>query len=267
MRNGVAQSGLDRHPDGCSVGFRALTDLKLGSMQTAADAKQALEELENQYQADQLGWFFKTGPGEYGEGDKFLGLKVPQTREVSKAFQTLEHDQIQILVEDEYHEVRQLGLFILVLQFKKAKDPKTRKTIFDFYMKIAKQGHVNNWDLVDATAPYLGAYLVDTNNTDILRELAKSKDLWLNRMSVIFTFAFLKEGIIEPTLWMAEYHLDHKHDLMHKATGWMLREMGKSHHKALVSFLEQHSKQMPRTMLRYSIEKFSEMERKTWLAS
>lgn len=235
-------------------------------MQTAADAKQVLEGLENQYQADQLGWFFKTGPGEYGEGDKFLGLKVPQTREVSKAFQSLTFDQIQILVNDEYHEVRQLGLFILVLQFKKAKSLETRKEIFDFYLEIAKQGRVNNWDLVDATAPYLGAYLVETNNTKLLGELAKSDDLWLNRMSVIFTFAFLKVGIIDPTLWMAEYHLDHKHDLMHKATGWMLREMGKSHHKALVSFLEQHATQMPRTMLRYAIEKFPEGQRKAWLS-
>lgn len=234
-------------------------------MQTAAEAKQALEELENQYQADQLGWFFKTGPGEYGEGDKFLGLKVPQTRAVSKQFQALHQDQIQMLVADEYHEVRQLGLFILVLQFKKAKDLAARKAIFDFYMKIAKQGHVNNWDLVDATAPYLGAYLVETNNTKILEELAKSKDLWLNRMSVIFTFAFIRQGIIEPTFWMAEYHLEHKHDLMHKAVGWMLREMGKFHHQALVSFLEQHSTKMPRTMLRYAIEKFPETERKAWL--
>ena len=234
-------------------------------MQTAADAKQTLEELENQYQADQLGWFFKTGPGEYGEGDKFLGLKVPQTREVSKKFQTLSHDQIELLVEDEFHEVRQLGLFILVLQFKKAQDANTRKEIFDFYLKIAKRGRVNNWDLVDATAPYLGSYLVETDNTKLLGELAKSDNLWLNRMSVIFTFAFLKQGIIEPTLWMAEYHLEHKHDLMHKAVGWMLREMGKSHHKALVSFLELHSTKMPRTMLRYAIEKFPEGQRKAWL--
>jgi 3-methyladenine DNA glycosylase AlkD len=234
-------------------------------MHTAAEAKKALEELENQYQADQLGWFFKTGPGQYGEGDKFLGLKVPQTREISRHFQTLSHDQIQILVKDEYHEVRQLGLFILVLQFKKAKDLEIRKVIFDFYLKIAKQGHVNNWDLVDATAPYLGAYLVETDNTKVLEELAKSEDLWLNRISVIFTFAFLKQGIIEPTVWMAEYHLDHKHDLMHKAVGWMLREMGKLHNKALVSFLEQHATKMPRTMLRYAIEKFPEGQRKAWL--
>jgi 3-methyladenine DNA glycosylase AlkD len=234
-------------------------------MVTAAEARQALEELENHYQADQLGWFFKTGPGEYGEGDKFLGLKVPQTREVSRRFQDLSFEQIQVLVTDEFHEVRQLGLFILVLQFKKAKTVEARKAIFDFYMKIAHQGRVNNWDLVDATAPYLGAYLVETNNTELLGELANSNDLWLNRMSVIFTFAFIRAGIIEPTLWMAEYHLDHKHDLMHKAAGWMLRELGKVHHKALVSFLEQHATQMPRTMLRYAIEKFPEGQRKAWL--
>lgn len=234
-------------------------------MHTATDAKEALEKLENQYQAHNLGWFFKTGPGEYGEGDKFLGLKVPQTRAVSKEFQDLSHDQVEILLQDEFHEVRQLGLFILVLQFKKTKDVESRKTIFDFYMRLAKQGRVNNWDLVDATAPYLGAYLVETNNTKILGELAKSDNLWLNRMSVIFTFAFLKAGIIEPTLWMAEYHLEHQHDLMHKAVGWMLREMGKFHHKALVSFLEQHATKMPRTMLRYAIEKFPEGQRKAWL--
>ena len=235
-------------------------------MFTATQAREALEELENGYQADQLGWFFKTGPGEYGEGDKFLGLKVPQTREVSKRFQDLSLDQIEILVNDAFHEVRQLGLFILVLQFKKAKTLELRKKIFDFYLKIAKQGRVNNWDLVDATAPYLGAHLVETKNTKLLGDLAKTNDLWLNRISVIFTFAFLKEGIIEPTLWMAEFHLDHKHDLMHKAAGWMLREMGKSHHKALVSFLEQHATRMPRTMLRYAIEKFPEGQRKAWLA-
>jgi 3-methyladenine DNA glycosylase AlkD len=235
-------------------------------MQTAAEAREALEELENGYQADRLGWFFKTGPGEYGEGDRFLGLKVPQTREVSKRFQDLSFEQIQVLVDDEFHEVRQLGLFILVLQFKKAKTVEARKAIFDFYLEIAISGRVNNWDLVDATAPYLGAYLVETYNTKLLGELADSDDLWLNRISVIFTFAFIRAGIIEPTLWMAEYHLEHKHDLMHKAVGWMLRELGKVHHKALVSFLEQHATQMPRTMLRYAIEKFPEGQQKAWMA-
>lgn len=235
-------------------------------MQTAAQAKRALEDCKDPNQASNLAWFFKTGPGEYGEGDRFLGLTVPQTREISKQFQTLQLDQIQILVEDDFHEVRQLGLFILVLQFKKSKDPTRRKQIFDFYLKIARQGHVNNWDLVDATAPYIGGYLVETENVEVLRELAESPDLWLNRISVMFTFAFLRAGISEPTLWMADYHLAHEHDLMHKAVGWSLREMGKSHYKALVSFLEKNSATMPRTMLRYAIENLPEAERKAWLA-
>lgn len=234
-------------------------------MQTAAEAKSELRKLENHYQAHNLGWFFKTGPGEYGEGDQFLGLKVPQTRAVSKEFQDLAFKELQILAKSEFHEDRQLALFILVLQYKKAKNLETRKNIFDFYMKLAKQGRVNNWDLVDATAPYLGDYLAETDQHEILEELAKADDLWLNRMSVIFTFAFLKRDIIEPTLWMAEYHLDHKHDLMHKAVGWMLREMGKKYPKALNSFLEQHATQMPRTALRYAIEKLPEPKRKAWL--
>lgn len=235
-------------------------------MHTANEARRALEDCENPNQARNLEWFFKTGPGEYGEGDKFLGLTVPQTREISKRFHDLAHDQIQILVEDEYHEARQLGLFILVLQFKKSKDSTTQADIFNFYLRIAKQGHINNWDLVDGTAPYLGDYLVETHNIEPLRELAESDDLWLNRISVMLTFAFLRAGIAEPTLWMADYHLHHKHDLMHKAVGWSLREMGKSHHKALVSFLEKNGPAMPRTMFRYAIERFPEAQRKAWLA-
>ena len=235
-------------------------------MHTAAQAKRALGDCRDPNRTGSLARYFKTGPGEYGEGDKFLGLTVPQTRELSKRFQDLAPDQIQILVEDEYHEVRQLALFVLVLQFKTSKEAARRKKIFDFYLKIARQGHVNNWDLVDATAPFIGGYLVETENVEVLRELAESPDLWLNRISVMLTFAFLRAGIAEPTLWMADYHLAHEHDLMHKAVGWSLREMGKSHHKALVSFLERNSAIMPRTMLRYAIERFPEAERKVWLA-
>ena len=234
-------------------------------MQTATQARKALEKLENHYQAHNLGWFFKTGPGEYGEGDKFLGLRVPQTRAVSKDFQTLAEDQIELLLQDEYHEVRQLGLFILVLQFKKAKNIEQKEQIFNFYIDQAKKGRVNNWDLVDATAPYLGDYLVITNNLKPIKELSKTKDLWLNRISVMFTFAFIKAGDPNPTLEIAEHFLNHKHDLMHKATGWMLREMGKNHRLELQNFLEAHVTEMPRTMLRYAIEKLPESTRKAWL--
>ena len=234
-------------------------------MQTATKARNALEKLENHYQAHNLGWFFKTGPGEYGEGDKFLGLRVPQTRAVSKEFQTLAEDQIELLLQDEYHEVRQLGLFILVIQFKKAKNIEQKEQIFNFYIDQAKKGRVNNWDLVDATAPYLGDYLVITNNLKPIKELSKTQDLWLNRISVMFTFAFIKAGDPNPTLEMAEHFLNHKHDLMHKATGWMLREMGKNHRLELQNFLEAHVTEMPRTMLRYAIEKLPESTRKAWL--
>lgn len=235
-------------------------------MTTAAEAKKALRQLENHYQAENLGWFFKTGPGEYGEGDKFLGLRVPQTREISKKFIDLSQDQIGILLDSEYHEDRQLGLFVLVLQFRRTKDLEDKARIFDFYLQEARRGRVNNWDLVDGTAPYLGAYLVETNNLQPIWDLAKEDDLWLKRISVLLTFAFLRAKDEAPTFELAEYHLKHEHDLMHKAVGWMLREMGKFNKPALIEFLEKHATEMPRTMLRYSIEKLEETERKAWLA-
>ncbi|MEY4398159.1 MAG: hypothetical protein RLZ53_735 [Actinomycetota bacterium] len=235
-------------------------------MTTAAEAKKALRKLENHYQAENLGWFFKTGPGEYGEGDKFLGLRVPQTRAISKQFIDLSQDQISILLDSEYHEDRQLGLFILILQFKRAKDLDEKQRIFTFYIEEARRGRVNNWDLVDGTAPYLGAYLVEANNLQPIWDLAKEENLWLKRISVLLTFAFLRAKDEAPTFEIAEYHLNHPHDLMHKAVGWMLREMGKINSKALTGFLEKHATEMPRTMLRYSIEKLEESERKAWLA-
>ena len=236
-------------------------------MTTAAEAKQALRKLENHYQAENLGWFFKTGPGEYGEGDKFLGLRVPQTRDISKKFIDLSQDQISILLDSEYHEDRQLGLFILVLQYKRAKDLEVRAQIFDFYLSEARRGRVNNWDLVDATAPYLGAYLVETNNLQPIWDLAREENLWLKRISVLLTFAFLRAKDEAPTFDIAEYHLHHTHDLMHKAVGWMLREIGNRDVSVLRQFLADYAATMPRTALRYAIEKLPESERKRWLAA
>jgi 3-methyladenine DNA glycosylase AlkD len=234
-------------------------------MTTAAEAKKALRQLENHYQAENLGWFFKTGPGEYGEGDKFLGLRVPQTRTISKQFIDLSQDQISILLDSDYHEDRQLGLFVLVLQYKRAKDLDEKQRIFTFYIEEARRARVNNWDLVDGTAPYLGAYLVETNNLEPIWALAEDDNLWLKRISVLLTFAFLRAKDEAPTFEIAEYHLHHPHDLMHKAVGWMLREMGKFNKPALIEFLEKHATEMPRTMLRYSIEKLDEDERQLWL--
>lgn len=234
----------------------------------AADVTDAIYALKNPAQASNLSWFFKTGPGEYGEGDLFLGLKVPQTRAVSKQFRDLPISEIAKLLESDFHEVRQCGLFILVLQFQKTKNDEVRKQIFDFYIEALAAGHVNNWDLVDATAPYLGDYLVDQPDAiEFLENLARHEDLWHRRTAIIFTFAFQKRGDLFATLHVSELLLADSEDLIHKAVGWALREVGKKDLALLRKFLEQNGSEMPRTALRYAIEKMSESERKQWLLS
>jgi 3-methyladenine DNA glycosylase AlkD len=213
----------------------------------------------------QLG-FYQTQKGGYGEGDKFLGIRVPASRAVAKANINLPLTEIAKLAASKYHEVRFTGLAILVLQYQRAKDPKLQKQLFDFYLKLVKQGSVNNWDLVDATAPYLGQYLVTQPDAmKLLQQLVKSKDLWVQRTGMLFTFAFIKNGHNEPTLALAKLLLNHPHDLIHKAAGWMLREVGKVNLTDLREFLTNHATEMPRTMLRYSIEKLPEAERRKWL--
>jgi 3-methyladenine DNA glycosylase AlkD len=210
--------------------------------------------------------FYKTAPGEYGEGDVFLGISVPKTRKIADEYRNLTLDEIEKLTKSDFHEVRLCGLIILCNQFKKTKEPKKKKKLFDFYMAQALKGRVNNWDLVDVSAPTIGQYLAESKNPmPILRKLSKSKDLWERRIAMIFTFAFLRAGELEPTYEIAERLLRDDHDLIHKAVGWMLREMGKRDPSLLRTFLAEHSKVMPRTMLRYSIEKLSERERKMWL--
>ncbi|PIN84950.1 MAG: DNA alkylation repair protein [Candidatus Diapherotrites archaeon CG11_big_fil_rev_8_21_14_0_20_37_9] len=206
--------------------------------------------------------FFKTGKGEYGEGDIFLGLTVPETRSIAKKFLGLTLPQIKKHISSKYHEERLGSLLILVEKFKKANE-KERKEIFDFYLANTK--HINNWDLVDLSAPKIvGAYLLDKPRK-ILYSLAKSNDLWEKRISVLGTFIFTRESDFDDCIAISEIHLKDKHDLMHKAVGWMLREIGKKDKEVLEKFLAKHSKEMPRTMLRYSIEKFPENERKKWL--
>ena len=162
--------------------------------------------------------------------------------------------------------MRLCGLIILTNQFKKSSDMNEKKKSFNFYLKELKSGNVNNWDLVDVTAPTLGEYLLHLEDPmTVLNKLAKSKSLWERRVSVVLTFAFLRDGNLEPTYEMAERHLGDKHDLMHKAVGWLLREMGKRDPSLLRNFLKEHCHEMPRTALRYSIEKFSESERQRWL--
>ena len=240
---------------------------KLNQSSNAIKIKQDLNRLSNPKLAKDQLWFYQTQKGGYGEGDKFLGIRVPVSRSIAKANVDLPLAEIAKLTASKYHEVRFVGLAILVLQFQKTKDPKVQKQLFDFYLKLVKQGCVNNWDLVDATAPYLGQYLVDKPDAmKLLQQLTRSKNLWVQRVGVMFTAAFIRAGNNNPTLLLSEQLLYHPHDLIHKATGWMLREAGKRNIADLRGFLLKHAAIMPRTMLRYSIEKLPESERKKWLA-
>jgi 3-methyladenine DNA glycosylase AlkD len=233
---------------------------------SATQVVKEIQALSNRGRAHDLQKFFQTAPGQYGEGDIFLGLTVPQVRTVAKEYKAISLDEIDVLVRSKFHEVRLCGLVILTLQYKAAKERKTKKKLFDLYMKAMTDGYINNWDLVDVTAPIIGEYLIDSDDPYVLLyKLAKSKSLWQRRVSMVFTFAFIRSGDIEPTFEMAEKLLHDKHDLIHKAVGWALREAGKLNGIALRNFLATHSHEMPRTMLRYSIEKFSERERKKWL--
>jgi 3-methyladenine DNA glycosylase AlkD len=210
--------------------------------------------------------FFKTGPGEYGYGDVFLGITVPETRLIARNYADLSFAEIEKLTKSDFHEARLCGLVILCNQFKKSKDLAAQKKAFDFYMQQVHAGRINNWDLVDVSAPTIGQYLATSKNPmPLLRKLSKSDSLWERRVSMIFTFAFLRAGEFEPTYEIAERLLKDEQDLIHKAVGWMLREMGKRDPGLLRAFLQEHSSKMPRTALRYSIEKLPERERKKWL--
>jgi len=212
--------------------------------------------------AEFLPSFFKTGKGQYGEGDVFIGVTVPQSRLISKKYQTISLKEIVRLLKDKRHEVRLCALLILVDQFKQA-DESARKKIYEFY--LARLNLVNNWDLVDLSAYHIvGEYLMDKDRK-ILRRLAKSKHLWTERVAIVSTFAFIRKGQLQDTFEIAEILLKHPHDLLHKAVGWMLREAGKRNEVALKRFLEENAMVMPRTMLRYAIEKFDERERKRYL--
>jgi len=211
--------------------------------------KKDIQKLADPERAKHSLRFFKTAPGEYGEGDKFLGLTVPQCRQLVRKYKDLSLLNTTRLLHSPYHEERLIALLILVHNF-----PKDPKKIYDLYLKSTK--YINNWDLVDLTAPRIvGEYLLD-KPVDILFKLAKSKSLWERRITILATFAFIYQGNPKPTLKIAEMLLHDKEDLIHKAVGWMLREVGKRcSQKSLTDFLNQHYKVMPRTMLRYSIER------------
>jgi 3-methyladenine DNA glycosylase AlkD len=232
-------------------------------------ARVALEDLKsfaNKGRVSDLARFYKTAPGEYGEGDLFLGVSVPQTRSVAKHHQNLDLPEIEKLFKSLFHEARLCAAIILNLQFKAAKKTQDRKKIFDFYLKQVRAERVNNWDIVDVSAPWMGVYLTEVKDPmALLIKFAKSKSLWQRRVSIILTFALIRDGDLTPTIVISKLLLKDDQDLIHKAVGWMLRELGKKDVMLLRKFLTDHSHQMPRTMLRYSIEKLPEHERKKWL--
>ena len=236
-------------------------------MSSAAIVTRKMQGLANKKLASAQQGFYQTQPGGYGAGDKFLGISVPHSRKVAKEYKELSLSEIKRLSTSPFHEIRFVALAILVIQFRAAKDQRVRKRLYVTYISMVKGGGiVNNWDLVDASAPYLGEYLIDQpDRVKILMKLAKNKDLWVQRVAIILTFALIRAGNNKPTLILAKEFLNHPHDLIHKATGWMLREAGKRDLAELRGFLKQHVHQMPRTMLRYSIEQLPKSERKRWL--
>ena len=217
-------------------------------------------------QVEGLSRFFKTGPGEYGEGDKFLGIKVPVTRMVVKeCWREVGFPELEECLLSEYHEVRLAGLLALVEIFSHSKrDAVTRDKCVDFYLSHTDK--INNWDLVDLSCyPLLGVWLLDKDRS-LLYDLARNgKTIWEKRIGIVSTMTFIRHGQLEDTFAIADILLNHHHDLIHKAVGWLLREAGKKDKNALVEYLEPRFRSMPRTMLRYSIEKFPEEERKRYL--
>ena len=207
--------------------------------------------------------FFKTGPGQYGEGDVFIGVTVPQIRSVVKEFRAMPLSQVPDLLRSPLHEARLAGLLLMALKFSKA-DETEREKIVRLYLKNLT--YVNNWDLVDSSAPYiLGEWLMDKDRS-VLDTYARSGDLWEERIAIVATLAFIRKGQLEDTVRIAEILLHHPHDLIHKAVGWMLREAGKRDLSVLRKFLDTHAAVMPRTMLRYALEKLPEPERKRYMA-
>ena len=219
---------------------------------------QELQSLSNAEKREIFPKFFKAGKGQYGEGDHFLGVTVPNIRTIAKRHKEISLEEIRELLESEWHEVRLCALIIMVETSKK-KDETLRQKLFDLY--LSQTNHINNWDLVDLSCHHIvGEYLLDKSR-DILYQLAQNRLLWDNRIAIVSTYAFIRKGQLEDTYALSELMMHHPHDLMHKAIGWMLREAGKRDSDRLYNYIMSHRADMPRTMLRYAIEKFSPIER------
>ncbi|MGA0556943.1 DNA alkylation repair protein [Larkinella sp. VNQ87] len=229
---------------------------------TYQDVKAELLALADPEKAGFFKRFFKTGPGQYGEGDEFLGLSVPQQRVIAAQYRLLPPDETEQLVRDPYHECRLTGLIIWTNQAKRPGE-ENRKLIFDYYLR--NKAFVNNWDLVDTSCPgIVGNYLLNKDRS-ILYELVRENHLWSQRIAMVSTLAFIRKNQFQDTFQLAELLLTHRHDLIHKAVGWMLREVGKKNPDALEEFLHDHAGQLPRTALRYAIERFEPARRKYYL--
>lgn len=231
-------------------------------MPTLDRLRRELTALTNPKDAVFLQGFFKTGPGQYGEGDLFRGIRLPVLRTLAKAYERLDIRDVLELLQSPYHEDRLVALLILIRIYRRSDDA-ARASIYRHYLDHTR--FINNWDLVDASAGYIvGDWLLERRRGDLTR-LARSADLWERRIAIVATSRFIKEGEFEETLRIARLLLRDRHDLIHKAAGWMLREVGKRDLPALEAFLADHYKEMPRTMLRYAIERFPEPRRQAYL--
>jgi 3-methyladenine DNA glycosylase AlkD len=229
---------------------------------TIRDIRIKLQQLGSEEKASILQRFFKTGPGEYGEGDVFIGVKVPELRKLVKEYQDITLDTVKQLLSSLIHEERMLALLILIDKYSKGNDT-VKKKIYELYIQNTK--FINSWDLVDSSAHHIiGDFLLNKSKAPIYR-LATSKSLWERRIAILSTFRFIKQGNYSETLKISKILLTDEQNLIHKAVGWMLREIGKRHISTEETFLKKYYKQMPRTMLRYAIEKFPESKRQKYL--
>jgi 3-methyladenine DNA glycosylase AlkD len=229
---------------------------------TASELREKLHQLGNDKKAGVLQRFFKTGPGEYAEGDRFIGVTVPPIRKLAKDYRDLSLQEIHSLLCSAIHEERLLALLLMVAQFQRG-NKLQRQTLYRLY--LASTGQINNWDLVDVSAEHIvGGWLFDRSRKPLYK-LARSASLWERRIAIMATFHFIKRGEFSETLRLAERLINDEHDLIHKAVGWMLREVGKREQGVEEAFLQQHYRIMPRTMLRYAIEKFPEQRRQAYL--
>jgi 3-methyladenine DNA glycosylase AlkD len=231
-------------------------------MITATAVHRRVLKLADPDRAKTSQWFFKTGPGQYGEGDRFLGINVPTLRQLAREYEGLPLDEAAGLLESRWHEERLLALLILVRQYVKG-NPEVRDAIYQCY--LSNRAAINNWDLVDCSAPYIVGPHLRVRDRRVLRQLARSRSLWDRRIAILATFHYIKAADFDDGLKIAEMLLEDREDLIHKAVGWMLREIGNRDRKILERFLQSHAGRIPRTTLRYAIERFPQDIRRRYM--